>query len=128
MNLFDSIARLERLLDFHLERHAVLAANVANVETPGFVAKDLRFRDALAAAESGLGATHPAHFGSAAGPAGGATEIVDDPAPEAGDRGATIEREMAKVSANAVRYEMAAELVRRRLALVRYAASDGERP
>ena len=122
IDLFDSIARLEQLLDYHLQRHAVLSANVANVETPGYVSKDLRFEDALGAATGGLQRTHAQHLplhdqGSPA------TEALEDPV-RTRDPGAALEREMAKIAANSVRYEMAAELVRRRLALLRYAASD----
>jgi flagellar basal-body rod protein FlgB len=122
IDLFDSIARLERLLDYHLQRHTVLSANVANVETPGYVAKDVSFQDALQEA-SAPRRTDPQHLPSS-GAAAAHSAVFEDPVPGR-DRGAVLEREMAKVSANAVRYEMAAELVRRRLALLRYAASDG---
>jgi flagellar basal-body rod protein FlgB len=123
IDLFDSIARLEKLLDYHLQRHAVLSANVANVETPGYVSRDLRFADALDEATAGMAKTDARHLPAPDGPAANVT-VFDDPVPGR-DRGAVLEREMAKVAANSVRYEMAAELVRRRLALLRYAASDG---
>ena len=123
IDVFDSIARLERLLDYHLQRHAVLSANVANVETPGYVAKDVTFQDALQEAWSGMRRTDARHL-TAAGGGSPYTAVFKDPVPGR-DRGAVLEREMAKVSANTVRYEMAAELVRRRLAMLRYAASDG---
>jgi len=122
INMFDSIARLERLLDYHLQRHAVLSANVANVETPGYVSKDLRFEEALSAAFGGMERTHAAHLPPHEGGFSD-TAVFEDPV-RGHDPGAALEREMAKVSANSVRYEMAAELVRRRLALLRYAASD----
>jgi len=123
IDMFDSIARLERLLDYHLQRHAVLSANVANVETPGYVAKDLTFQDVLSEAASGMQRSDARHLPAADGGLPHAT-LFEDPVPGR-DRGAVLEREMAKVSANTVRYEMAAELVRRRLAMLRYAASDG---
>jgi len=124
IEVFGSVERLERLLDYHLQRHAVLSANVANVETPGYVSQDLSFQDALAAATSGVRRTDPRHLPATPASASAGTEIFEDPVAGA-DRGAVLEREMAKVSANSVRYEMAAELVRRKLALLRYAASDG---
>jgi flagellar basal body rod protein FlgB len=36
-----------------------------------------------------------------------------------------LERELAKIDANRARYSTSAELVSRRLALLRYAAGDG---
>jgi flagellar basal-body rod protein FlgB len=123
-DLFGSVARLERLLDYHLDRHAVLSANVANVETPGYVSKDVTFQDALDEATAGVRRTDPRHLSASPAGAGTPAAMFEDPVGSA-DHGAALEREMAKVAANSVRYEMAAELVRRRLALLRYAASDG---
>ena len=47
-------------LDFHskalvlrAERQRVIASNIANADTPGYVARDLNFKDAMNAATSG---------------------------------------------------------------------------
>jgi flagellar basal-body rod protein FlgB len=53
---------LERSLDLIAQRHQVLLSNIANEETPGYKAKDLDFRAALASA---AGPTAPAHGYSA---------------------------------------------------------------
>ena len=39
--LFSSVAPLSYALDFHLERHNLLAANLANVDTPRYKPLDL---------------------------------------------------------------------------------------
>src|SRR5947208_3609509 len=57
--LFDpTIEGLARTLTLHQQRHAVLASNLANVETPGYRARELDFQDALRQAfeETGAGA------------------------------------------------------------------------
>src|SRR5215470_4449721 len=41
---------LHKTLDLRQQRHTVLASNIANAETPGFIAKDVRFEEALRAA------------------------------------------------------------------------------
>ena len=46
----DTVVMLNKLLDATTLRQEVLANNLANVDTPGFVRQDVRFRETLAAA------------------------------------------------------------------------------
>jgi len=48
-----TVDRLSQGLAFARERHAVLARNIANAETPGYQAQDVVFDDLLASASSG---------------------------------------------------------------------------
>lgn len=127
MKLFDGISGLERVLDFQLARHGVLASNLANAETPGFRAKDLKFSEALAAMEL-QGPAAPTVAGApAAGPAQpdpGFVEVVRNPTGADGN-GVRLEQAMAEVSANRLRYDTALELAKRRMALLRYATGEG---
>jgi flagellar basal-body rod protein FlgB len=51
MEIFGAVLRgLAEALDFHQARHNVIAENLANVETPGYRARDLDFQQALDAA------------------------------------------------------------------------------
>jgi len=51
MKLFDAtLSTLERALDVRMTRQAVLAGNLANLDTPGFVPLDVDFSAAMAAA------------------------------------------------------------------------------
>lgn len=43
----NQITLLTKVMDFAAARHAVLANNLANVNTPGFKRSDLEFKDAL---------------------------------------------------------------------------------
>ena len=47
-------------LEVYSQRADVLAANLANADTPGYLAKDIDFRSALAAASQGDGRERPA--------------------------------------------------------------------
>jgi flagellar basal-body rod protein FlgB len=122
--IFDSVDRLESALTFHRERHAILAGNVANVDTPGYQPLDLEQRGPLAPAGT-LATTDARHLQPEG--VGGARTVFADPGNAGADGNAvSLEREMAKIDANRVRYAGAAELASRRLALLRYAAGDGQ--
>jgi flagellar basal-body rod protein FlgB len=67
------INRLGNALDFQAqalnlrsERQRLLASNIANADTPGYVARDLDFASALRDATSGLGGARPAGFAPSA--------------------------------------------------------------
>jgi flagellar basal-body rod protein FlgB len=123
VDLFGSLVPLERVLDFHLSRHNVLAANLANAETPGFTPKDLVFEDSLAAAQE-LTRTNGGHQAGDLLPTGTQlTEVGTAVGPD--QNGVRLEQVMAQITANRLRYETGIELARRKLATLRYAATDG---
>jgi flagellar basal-body rod protein FlgB len=126
-NIFSGISTLEQSLDYHLDRQVMLTANVANVDTPGFRPTDLGFLPSPAEAPGQilLARTQPGHIDPQARPA--LLLPYEDPATSPGnDQNAVdLDRELAKVAANTMRYETASELVARRLASLRYAAGDG---
>ncbi|HET7499836.1 MAG TPA: hypothetical protein VFK02_02505 [Kofleriaceae bacterium] len=118
-----TVDTLQAALTYHRERHTVLAGNVANLDTPGYRPVDLERRTA---ADPGvLTVTHEAHLAPAA-PADVVTSFDDGGALQSPDGNAvSLERELSKIDANRARYATAAELVSRRLAMLRYAAGDG---
>lgn len=122
--LFDTVDRLGGALEFHRERHSILASNVANVDTPGFKPFDLA--PPLPPDDPTLMvATDARHIGAAGGGQSDA-RVFEDPG-EAGPDGNAVEleRELAKIDANRVRYGACAELVTRKFALLKYASGDG---
>lgn len=57
MQLFSNVVRgLAGALEVHEARHRVISENLANVETPGYRARDVAFHDALENAFAGEGA------------------------------------------------------------------------
>ena len=138
MKVFDStLARLERALDVRLIRHNVLSANVANVDTPGFRPKDVDFNAAMAAIEGA--ARDQARVPLPAGPGLDTAEssgnsiaakdlpIVDGPAANGSFDGNTVDldRTMVAMAENALQYNASARAAGKKLAILRYVASDG---
>lgn len=118
-----TVDTLQAALTFHRERHTVLAGNVANLDTPGYRPVDLNRQ--IAGDAQSLAATSAGHI-SSAGTADIVTSFDDGGAMQGADGNAvSLERELAKIDANRARYATSAELVTRRLAMLRYAAGDG---
>lgn len=128
--IFSNLKPLERMLDYHLERQNVIHANIANVDTPGYQAIDLGFIAGDAHTFSGqLNTTQSKHIAlSAQDDAGIRFESFEDGAATTGNdlNSVSLENEMGKLAANNVRYEAVAEVLSRRLAMLRYAAADGQ--
>lgn len=124
--LFNSIEHLQDALDFHRERHAVLAGNVANVDTPGYQPIDIERASPLLGAAGAMARTNGRHMDLNDPPAGG-VRTFDDPSASVGgdDNAVSVDRELAKLDANRVRYTTSADLTSRRIALLRYGAGDG---
>jgi flagellar basal-body rod protein FlgB len=124
-SLYASVDRLEAAMTFHRERHGVVAGNVANVDTPGYQPMDLAQVDP-AYAPGHLATTSPRHLTAPGETEAGYRSFSDASAFLSADgNGVNLERELAKVDANRIRYSTSGELVSRRLAILRYAAGDG---
>ena len=100
---------------------------MANVETPGYRPQDVSFDTYLVKAGDSLQATHPEHMG-VLGEMSTAMELFEDTsvAPGLNGNSVSMEREMAKIAANSIRYQAVAEMISRKLAGLKYAASDGQ--
>jgi flagellar basal-body rod protein FlgB len=134
MMIFDKTMQLlERSLDLRGARQQVIAANIANEETPKYRATDLNFGQALANAQQGklpitLASTHQQHMG----PKGTGFQRVVGRIEEvpAGDlpldaNSVNIELEMAKMSDNAQQYNTAASIISMRFRQLLSAIRDG---
>lgn len=122
----DSLRQLEAVLDHARDRQAILSSNVANVDTPNYRAQDLEAPSFEATLNATMERTDAAHLsGDGAMAAGGSVRAADDqPAREDGNT-VSLERQMAKLEENRVRYGAASSVISRQLGLLRYAATDG---
>lgn len=131
-SLFDkTTGALQTSLNMRQLRHNLTSSNIANAETPGYHAKKLDFEDALARALDldgmrGLSASHPEHF-----PTGGSNpsvrpEIFDNPEAAVNSDGNSVdlEKEMSALSENAIMYKAALQLINKKMAALKYAASE----
>jgi len=124
---------LHKTLDLRQQRHTVLASNIANAETPGFIAKDVRFEEALRAAATPsqpapLRQTHPEHL-----PLIHPTSIrnvqgtlVATPSDDVGHdlNTVSIDREMTKLTTNTLHYNASAEILSRAFDQLKRAVSE----
>lgn len=114
---------------WHQARQVVLAENIANAETPGYKARDLKaysFEEHLRDADvAGLAteATQPRHFRVASGGDGQGFTPVQAASFEVTPQGnaVSLEDEMMKVSANQMDYQAITTLYSRSLRIIRTA-------
>ncbi len=133
MKLFDATMDvIEKVLDLRDLRHRVIAANIANEETPGYRAKDLRFLDALSAAvrsqpRVAVQVTHVRHLHMAEPSIPGEGRIVEVPATELplDANSVNLDSEMVKLSDNAMHYNTAATVVALRFRQLLAAIREG---
>ncbi len=142
MKLFDTTFRkLESALDVRLERQNVLNGNLANVDTPGYGPRELDFGQALAAAESATASTGAPLTASSAPHLEGQISL-GQPKPMGVDNsqfihvaqelsggldgnGVDLDKTMVELARNSLLYGAAAKAVGKKLAILRYVATDG---
>ena len=120
LDMFRELTPTQSMLDFHAKRQSVLASNLANAETPGYVPHDVVKTEAGSATLETTNAGHIAALGD-----GSSTPVVELETPRVDGNGVQLEQAMAAVTANRLRYEAGIEVARRQVALLRYAATDG---
>ena len=118
----------ERVLTVANRRLELLAANMANADTPNYKARDVDFKAALAGAQADgvtLAATRPGHIES--GPAAHRPEALyrwpDQPALD----GNTVDaqKESAAVAETSVRYQTSLTLLNQQIRQLRMAITGG---
>lgn len=129
-NIFSHVAPLGYALDFHLERHNLLAANIAHVDTPGYKPNDLArlgeggFEQVM---QTALSRTNEGHLATGtAEPLVG--RVFSDLSAGGGSDGnfVSLDREAGKLAANRLRYDIVSVLVKSQLDSLMSAASDGK--
>ena len=129
--LFDDAAPrfLTALMSVTVKQHATAAANIANIDTPGYRAKALDFQrsfDAALGGEAGaMVQTRAGHLGDAGGSAAGILEEVTGLPIRNDGNNVSIDQEMLSLAGASGRYNAAVTLLRRDFALLRYAISGG---
>lgn len=133
MDLFDeTVFLLGKVLDLRSARHEILAANIANVDTPGYMGVDLVFEEelrkaVLSARGMRLSKTHPKHFPQVL--------FLDSVTGRAEPTGTTsmgidlnsvdIEQEMVKLAENSLIYEATVQMLTKKLRGLKEAIREG---
>jgi flagellar basal-body rod protein FlgB len=120
----------ERVLTAASQRMELLAANIANADTPNYKARDLDFKAALQAAGQSssvpLASTHAGHIQGAGGANGRAEALYRVPDQPSLD-GNTVDsqRESAAVAETATRYQASLTFLDQRIRGLRAAITGG---
>jgi flagellar basal-body rod protein FlgB len=124
-SLFDkNFDVIGKSMDMYLLRHQITADNIANAETPFYKARRVDFENALQSAvdNADAGLDTSAHAIANMSPV-----IFEDPEAEVGQDLNTVDmdREMASMTKNDVKYSAAAEAITKKFAILRYAIQEG---
>jgi flagellar basal-body rod protein FlgB len=134
-DLFASIQPLHAALDYHLERHSVLASNVAHVDTPGYKPNDLARVDGADATsfdgvlDVAMARTNEGHLSVGNGAASDIEgRTFQDLSAGVGNDGnyVSLDREAAKVASNQIRYDVVSAIVSAELRGMHFAATDAK--
>lgn len=124
-SLFDkNIDLLSKSMDMQLLRHSVIADNIANAETPHFKARRVDFEKEL---ERAVEAQENGITGASRGIASAEPVVYEDAVSESGQDLNTVDmdREMAELTKNDVKYSAAVQAMTQKFALLKYAIQEG---
>lgn len=135
MTLTDpGIQLLTKVLDLRAQNQQVIAANIANAETPGYSPAKFHFEDELRnvlGKHSGLqlANSHQKHI--PLGPRDisavqGTITIHPDQTGIGDENGVSVDQEMLALSENELLYETAAQLLKKKMGILKYVVSGGQ--
>jgi flagellar basal-body rod protein FlgB len=130
----EAFLSLHKGLDAAAERQRVAAHNLANVNTPDFKRSEVSFEERLQGSLAGVGrlplaVTHPRHIGRQAVLAEVRHQVRRDYSSSMRSDGnnVDIDREMAAMAANQLKYNAMTQLVNEKYGLLRYVIHEGRR-
>jgi flagellar basal-body rod protein FlgB len=126
---------LHKNLGLRMERHQMLLSNIANAETPGYIAKDVTFEAALQEAvlptpPDAPQQTHPQHLPGAVRSVGEVQgRVVASPSDNVGGdlNTVSLDQEMGRFTTNTLHYNTSVELLSRYMETLRRTISEGGR-
>ncbi|PID73060.1 MAG: flagellar basal body rod protein FlgB [Desulfobacterales bacterium] len=132
---FDSNMKLlGKVLDLRAEKAQTISSNIANAETPGYSPVRFDFEGELAHAISSskditLETSHPGHI--PLGPNNfesvvGKVRIEKSENPIGDGNGVSVDQEMLALSENELLYETSAQLLKKKMSLLKYVISGGQ--
>jgi flagellar basal-body rod protein FlgB len=124
MIAFDQIdADVERMLDITARRQQALASNIANLDTPGYKAKDVAFQQELSSSMQ-LATTDPSHL--TASSTASSTQLVETEGKvKQNGNNVDLERETTEMTKNGLQYIMLTQFMSSAVKTLRYSISEG---
>ena len=131
---FDSnMQLLQKVLDLRSTNQSIIATNIANAETPGYSKKVFEFekelQQALIATPGKLNTTHSKHMSFTPSNINGVTGTILEIKDETGigdENSVNVDMEMIALSENQLLYETAAQLLKKKMALLSYLVKEGQ--
>jgi len=131
---FDSnMTLLQKVMDLRSTKQSVIAANIANAETPGYARKVFEFekelQQALTVNSGKLETTHSRHIPltpSNISSVSGKVHEIKDTKGIGDENGVSVDMEMIDLSENQLLYETAAQLLKKKFALLKYIIAEGK--
>lgn len=132
---FDSSMQLlSKVLDLRARNQQVIASNIANAETPGYSPATFHFEEELRSAVGKnaaltLAGSHPNHMPLGAmdiNSIKGTITVQKDTTGIGDENGVSVDGEMMSLSENELLYEAAAQLLKKKLGMIKYAISGGQ--
>jgi len=105
------ISEVTNHMNYRSFRQQVISSNLANVDTPGYKAKETTFEDALESSRLTLRTTDEKHLKKSV--TEGTYQVKDDPFSRIGNDSNTvdIDREMMKLNQNQIMFDASAEVI-----------------
>lgn len=132
IKVFDrTLEALSKSLDMRSEKQVIISSNIANSDTPGYQAQELDFEGELANAltldGSPVARTHAGHFAAGGDIESLRGEIRNQINNVIREDGNTVDRdaEMSALAENQLLYTAAADMLKKKLAMLKYAIADG---
>jgi len=134
LNLLDtSSLLLSKSLDLYSTNQRVIASNIANAETPGYSPARFEFEDelrnALTKSNPTLATTQVGHIPHAVSSIEQVKGTITSDPDNTGigdENGVSVDEEMIALSENQIRYETAAQLLKKKFSLLKYVVQDGQ--
>lgn len=123
-----SMRTMERFLDLAVQRQALISSNVVNIDTPGYKTVDIRFEDEMKnIVELERQRDRIGGAGQTAAGAGvkAAVEEVHGLTMRNDLNNVNIDREMAQLSTNALRFSLVAQLLVGKFRTLKAAIQEG---
>ena len=121
-----TLSALEQTIKFAQRRHETLAGNIANMDTPGYIARDLSvtdFQEALAEAIESPHRRSPGMVGSETDPMKAAQRAMENLLYHDESK-VNLERQVTEISKNQHMHNTAIALMRNQFAQLRVAISE----
>jgi flagellar basal-body rod protein FlgB len=118
----DMMNLIEKALNIRTSYHKVISGNIANVETPGYKAKDMDFKKEIGRA---------IYSGANSSIIGGDVEITENPDNDGlssiDGNTVSVENQIVKLTENQVMFHSLIQVAAKRFSMMKFLISEGKR-